>query len=66
MQPQIPMPTDNLYKFIALFGFALVMSSLLGTVYVSISTNSNILTYVSEMENIENKGKEEESSKYKV
>ena len=33
MTPQIPLPTDNLHKFMCMLGLALMLSSMLG-VYV--------------------------------
>lgn len=30
MQPNIPIPTDNLYKFLALFGLVLIVSGFAG------------------------------------
>lgn len=42
MQPSIPVPTDNLYKFMALFGLVLVVSSLFGMVLTGRSANAQI------------------------
>ncbi len=40
MEHLIPLPTDNLYKFCALFGLLLFMFSIGGQLYVVDSTNS--------------------------
>lgn len=42
MQPNIPLPTDNLYKFTALFGLVLVVSSIFGIVLTGRSANNQI------------------------
>jgi hypothetical protein len=33
MQPSVPVPTDNVYKFVALLGLALTIAAALGVVY---------------------------------
>ena len=37
MQPNVPIPTDNLYKFQALFGLVLIISGLFAGAYVQLS-----------------------------
>jgi hypothetical protein len=39
MQPSIPVPTDNIYKFICLFGLAVLVGSMLGSVYYISNSN---------------------------
>lgn len=34
MEPSIPIPTDNVYKFLCLFGLTVFISSMLGSVYL--------------------------------
>ncbi len=53
MQPNIPIPTDNLYKFQALFGLVLVISCLLGTVLLVKSANEQIFTAAKEIMTID-------------
>ena len=38
MHSNIPLPTDNIYKFYALFGIALIVSSILAITYISSNT----------------------------
>ncbi len=40
MNNPIPLPTDNIYKFYALFGLLLVIFSLSATIYINSSTNA--------------------------
>ena len=49
----IPIPTDNLYKFLALFGLVLLVTVLLGSLYSTTSTNQKIMTYVEKIESIQ-------------
>lgn len=46
MQPNIPIPTDNLYKFMALFGLAVIIASLVGLTFVSQVSNDRITALV--------------------
>lgn len=39
MESRIPLPTDNIYKFYALFGLALLIASMAAFLYVHKSTN---------------------------
>lgn len=43
MQPNVPIPTDNLYKFVALFGLAVIIASLVGLTVVSQISNDRIV-----------------------
>jgi hypothetical protein len=54
MESRIPVPTDNIYKFYALFGLLLVISSLLGAVYSTKSTNEAVYELVKEYYSIVN------------
>ncbi|GEM_PF-906487 len=49
MQPNVPVPTDSLYKFLALFGLVLMISSLLGTVALVRSSNQQIFEAAKEV-----------------
>lgn len=62
MESKIPLPTDNIYKFYALFGVMLLITSILGTILVSTSTNEKIHFLVSEYEAIPDTKKEREES----
>jgi len=42
MTPKLPVPTDNVYKFYALFGLVILISSAFGTVYTTDVTNQRI------------------------
>lgn len=53
MQPNVPVPTDNLYKFQALFGLTLIISSLLGTVWLVQSSNDQIYEAAKEVASID-------------
>ncbi len=52
MESKIPLPTDNIYKFYALFGLLLLITSIFGTVIVSTSTNEKLYELVKEYESI--------------
>ena len=52
MQNQIPVPTDNIYKFYALFSLLLLIFSLTATLYVGKSANELILNNVVELETL--------------
>lgn len=54
MQSNIPLPTDNIYKFYALFGLLLIISSILTIVYVSNQTFNSGFTLVKEYEALKN------------
>ncbi len=54
MQSNIPIPTDNIYKFYALFGLLLIISSILAIVYVSNQTFNSGFTLVKEYEALKN------------
>ena len=59
MEPRIPLPTDNIYKFYALFGLLLIITSVLGTILVSTSSNDKIQELVKEYEGIAEEKKKE-------
>lgn len=46
MQPNVPVPTDNLYKFMALFGLVLIISALFTAAYVHVNVNNKHFNYV--------------------
>ncbi|WP_313317741.1 hypothetical protein [Stenotrophomonas sp.] len=48
MQPNVPIPTDNLYKFLATFGLALIVAAMVGLFVIHKSSNDEIFT-VAEM-----------------
>lgn len=49
MTPNIPIPTDSLYKFMATFGLALIVASLLATVFVVDRANHKIVEAATEL-----------------
>lgn len=52
MESKIPLPTDNIYKFYALFGLFLFITCIASSVYVSRSTNELIFSATIEMETL--------------
>jgi hypothetical protein len=50
MESKILLPTDNIFKFYALFGVLLLITSILGTIWVSTSTNEKLHALVKEYE----------------
>lgn len=50
MRSNIPLPTDNIYKFYALFGLLLFITVVASTLYVSKSTNELIFASAIEIE----------------
>ena len=46
MQPNVPVPTDNLYKLMALFGLVLIISALFTAAYVHVNVNNKHFSYV--------------------
>ncbi len=46
MQPNVPVPTDSLYKFSALFGLALIISAVFIGAYVHVNVNDKFYRYV--------------------
>ncbi len=42
MTPKLPLPTDNIYKFYALFGLVLLLSSAFGIIYTTDVTNQRV------------------------
>ena len=61
MESKIPLPTDNIYKFYALFGLMLLITSIVGIVWVGTSTNEKLYSLVKEYEAIP--GTQEEKEK---
>jgi hypothetical protein len=43
MQPNVPIPTDNLYKFMALFGLAIIISAMVGLYLAYATTNAELI-----------------------
>jgi len=52
MQSQIPLPTDNIYKFYALFGLLLFVFSFASIIYITSTTNELIFQTAVEIETI--------------
>jgi hypothetical protein len=52
MENKIPLPTDSIYKFYALFGLLLFIFSVGATVYVARSTNDLVFTSAIEYETL--------------
>lgn len=49
MENKIPLPTDSLYKFVALFSISLVIGAFYLTIYASTSTNDVVYEHWSEL-----------------
>jgi len=62
MESKIPLPTDNIYKFYALFGLMLLITSFLAIVFVSNSTNEKLHDLVKEYEAIPGLDEEKEET----
>jgi uncharacterized Tic20 family protein len=62
MESKIPLPTDNIFKFYALFGVLLLITSIMGTIWVSTSTNEKLHSLVKEYELISGSKEEKEQS----
>lgn len=62
MESKIPLPTDNIYKFYALFGLMLLITSIFGVIFVSASTNEKLYELVKEHELIPEEQKEKGKS----
>lgn len=54
MNPNIPIPTDSVYKFYAGFGLVVFIASLIASVYVQNSTNERIIRWFEDLSQIEN------------
>lgn len=52
MQPNVPIPTDNLYKFQALFGLVLIVTSITLAVFVQARSASQIEAAVSKRDEV--------------
>ncbi|MEM5528090.1 hypothetical protein WN093_04595 [Gammaproteobacteria bacterium AS21] len=50
MQSKIPIPTDNIYKFYALFGLVVFISGFAATIYVSQTTNNLLFEIIPKIE----------------
>ena len=56
MQSKIPVPTDNIYKFYALFGVLIFISSIWAMKHLNDSLNQQAIAVVSEITSITEKG----------
>jgi hypothetical protein len=63
MQPSIPIPTDNIYKFVALFGLSLFISSGLASVAVHFYFNNILYKRTMESEILKTKADPSEEEK---
>ena len=63
MQPSIPIPTDNIYKFVALFGLSLFISSGLASVAVHFYFNDILYKRSMESEILKTKADPSEEEK---
>lgn len=52
MQNQVPLPTDNIFKFYALFGLLLIIFSFGSLLYVTRSSNEVVFSAVPELEGL--------------
>ena len=52
MQGKLPLPTDNIYKFYALFGLVLLIFSLSSCLYINKTTNDLIYKAIVDIETI--------------
>lgn len=52
MESKIPLPTDNIYKFYALFGILLLVTSIVALVYTNQSTNALLFSNIIALEEL--------------
>lgn len=57
MESRIPLPTDNIYKFYALFGFVLLIASMAAFLYLHKTTNELIFEAAIAVEEVATKEK---------
>jgi len=50
---KLPIPTDNIYKFYALFGLTLLITSMFSSIYFNEKTNDLVYKYAIELDSIE-------------
>lgn len=62
----LPIPTDNLYKFFAVFGLVILVTVIIGSILVNSSTNQKLLTYVEKIESIDANGESESKENTKA
>ena len=51
MQNKVPLPTDNVYKFFALFGLILLIFSLGATIYITKEANVQLIDIAIQLDN---------------
>ncbi len=54
MQNKVPLPTDNIYKFFALFGLILFIFSLGATIYIAKEANVQLIDIAIQLDNTNN------------
>lgn len=64
MESKIPLPTDNIYKFYALFGLMLLITSILGVVWLGTSTNEKVHSLVKEYQAIPGTQEEKDNNEF--
>lgn len=52
MESKIPLPTDNIFKFYALFGVLILIASIVSVVWINNSTNERIHSLIREYESL--------------
>jgi len=52
MQDKIPLPTDNIYKFYALFGLIIIIFSIGSVIYINESTNNVLFNAIIDIETL--------------
>ena len=52
MESKVPLPTDNVYKFYALFSLVLLLFSIGSTLYLNRTTNESVVTLLVELEGL--------------
>jgi hypothetical protein len=52
MESKIPLPTDNIYKFYALFGLMLLITSIAAVIYIQQTTNAFLFEAYVEIEQL--------------
>lgn len=61
MQNKVPLPTDNIYKFCALFGLIILIFSLGATIYITKEANVQIVDTAIQLDNANSKNLSDET-----
>ncbi|MBL1274531.1 MAG: hypothetical protein COB30_000425 [Ectothiorhodospiraceae bacterium] len=57
MNSSLSIPTDNIFKFYAIFGLALLISSIIGASIIITSSNERVISYYEKIHSLKKDGK---------